>query len=159
MSNNDDIETVWKIVDKVRVAMVVTRRENELEGRPLHAYPDRDAHRIFFMTDSEHVIGEVNSDGRVLLSFSDPSGNNFAAIDGEGVVKNDRHKIKDLWTPWAEAFWKTPDNPAIRIIEVVPHGARYWDAPGKLATTLSMIAGAILGKQPNPGDSGNVRMT
>jgi general stress protein 26 len=159
MTTENDPDAVWKIVKKVRVAMVVTRKDDAYEGRPLQAYPEPETGRILFMTDSEHVISEVGAEKRVLLSFADPGGNDFAAIDGDASVQNDRAKIKELWTPWAEAFWKSPEDPAIRIIEVIPHRARYWDAPNKIATTIAMLAGAVTGKQPKLGTSGDIEMS
>jgi general stress protein 26 len=158
-THENDPDRVWKIVKKVRVAMVVTRKDGEYEGRPLYAYAEPDAGRILFMTDSAHVLEEIAADPRILLSFADTSGNDFAAIEGAAVVKNDRAKIKELWTPWAQAFWKSPDDPAIRIIEVTPDRARYWDAPNKLAATVAMLAGIVTGSQPKLGNSGDVRLT
>jgi general stress protein 26 len=111
------------------------------------------------MTDSEHVISEVSADKRVLVSFADSGGNNFAAIDGDASVKNDRAKIKELWSPWAEAFWASPEDPAIRIIEVIPHRARYWDAPNKVATSIAILASAVTGAPPSLGKSGDVEMS
>lgn len=158
-STDNDPEAVWKIIKKVRIAMLVTRKDDAYEGRPLSAYAEPETGRIIFMTDSEHVISEVDADKRVLLSFADPGGNDFAAIDGDATVTNDRAKIKELWTPWAEAFWDSPEDPAIRIIEIVPHRARYWDAPNKVATTIAMLASVVTGKPPTLGTSGDVEMT
>jgi hypothetical protein len=36
-TNDNDAEAVWKIVKKVRIAMMVTRNGEEYEGRPLSA--------------------------------------------------------------------------------------------------------------------------
>ena len=62
------------------------------------------------------------------------------------------------WTPWAQAFWDSPEDPSIRIIEVTPHRARYWDAPNRIATMIAMLAGAVTGKQPEIGKSGDVQL-
>lgn len=151
-------ETVWKIVKKVGVAMLVTHKDDEFEGRPLQAFAEPEAGRILFMTDSQHVIDEVNANSGVMLSFANTGGNDWAAIDGDARVTNDRAKIKELWTPWAEAFWDSPEDPSIRIIEVTPHRARYWDAPNRIATMIAMLAGAVTGKAPELGKSGDVQL-
>ncbi len=151
-------ETVWKIIKKVRVAMLVTQKDTEFEGRPLQAFPEPETGRILFMTDSQHVIDEVNANRNVLLTFADLGGNDFAAIDGEAKITNDSAKIKELWTPWAQAFWDSPEDPSIRIIEVTPHRARYWDAPNRVATMIAMLAGAVTGKTPELGKSGDVQL-
>jgi general stress protein 26 len=158
-AHENNPETVWKIVKKVGVAMLVTQKDSEFEGRPLQAFAEPEAGRILFMTDSQHVIDEVTADPRVLLSFANTGGNDFAAIDGTATVSNDRAKIRDLWTPWAEAFWESPEDPAIRIIDVTPHRARYWDAPNRVATMIAMLAGAVTGKAPSLGKSGDVQLT
>lgn len=158
-ARENDPEVVWKIMKKVGVAMLVTHKDAEFEGRPLQAYPEQENGRILFMTDSPHVLDEVAANASVLLSFADLGGNDFAAIDGEAVVSNDRAKIKELWTPWAEAFWDSPEDPAIRIIEVTPHKARYWDAPNRVATMIAMLASAVTKKPPTLGKSGEVQLT
>lgn len=155
----NDPETVWKIMKKVGVAMVVTHKDGEFEGRPLQAFPDPDAGKIFFMTDSQHVIDEINAKPHVLLSFANVGGNDWAAIDGQAVVSNDRAKIKELWTPWAKAFWDSPEDPAIRVLDVTPHHARYWDAPNRMATMIAMLAGAVTGQPPSLGKSGDVELS
>lgn len=154
----NDPETVWKIMKKVGVAMVVTHKDAEFEGRPLQAFPEPETGKIFFMTDSQHVIDEINADPQVLLSFANLGGNDFAAVDGEATIRNDRAKIKELWTPWAEAFWDSPEDPSIRVIDVTPHRARYWDAPNRVATMIAMLAGAVTGKPPSLGKSGDVQL-
>ncbi len=118
--HEDDPSVVWELAKKVGISMFVTRDGDNLEGRPLQAYPDREAGTIIYMTDSPHVLGQVAADPRVLLSFADKGSNNFAAIDGRAAISNDRAKIKELWTVWAEAFWDGPDDPAIRIVSVTP---------------------------------------
>lgn len=128
---------------KVRVAMLVTRHGEEFEGRPLSAYAEPGASRILFMTDPEHVISEVDADKRVMLSFADPGGNDCAAIDDDASVQNERAKIKELWTPWAEAFWDSPAILPCASLKSFLARARYWDAPNKVATSITMLAGAV----------------
>lgn len=156
--HEDNPESVWKIVKKVRTAMFITRKGDDLETRPLQAIPEEEAGRILFMTDSKDIISEVGANSRVLLSFADEGGNNYAAIDGQAAVENDRAKIKELWNPAAKAYWDGPDDPSIRIIAVTPQHARYWDAPGKLVTSIAMLAGAVTGKPPGVGKAGDVRL-
>ena len=157
-TRENDPETVWKIMKKVGVAMLVTHKDAEFEGRPLQAFPEPETGKVFFMTDSQHVIDEITANPQVLLSFANVGGNDFAAIDGEAVIRNDRAKIKELWTPWAEAFWDSPEDPAIRIIDVTPHRARYWDAPNRVATMFGMLAGIVTQKPPSLGKSGDVQL-
>lgn len=46
MSDNnheDNPDTAWKLIRKIGTAMFITRDGDGLEGRPLQAYPDKDA--------------------------------------------------------------------------------------------------------------------
>jgi len=155
---NGPASQVWALAAKIRTAMLVTRTGGTFDGRPLQAYPEPESGEIVFMTDSQRVISEVSADGRVLLIFADRSGNNYVSLNGTAVVSNDRDRIRRLWTAWALAYWKSPNDPAIRLIIVKAEQARYWDAPGPAAATVAMLAGALSGKQPKLGTSGEVEL-
>jgi general stress protein 26 len=113
---------------------------------------------IYFMTDSDRVIEQVGTDGRVMLSFADKGGNDFVSIDGQASVSNDRAKIKDLWSVWAKAFWDSPEDPGIRLFVVAPEHARYWNAPNTVVTTVAMLASIVTGSQPKLGSAGEVTL-
>jgi general stress protein 26 len=158
MTIDNNPETVWNVVKKVGTTMLITRDGDQLEGRPLQAYPDPDLGLIHFMTDSDRVLEQVRADPRVLLSFADRGGNNFASIDGSAEITNDRAKIKELWSPWAKAFWDSPEDPAIRVIVFRPEHARYWDSPNAIVTSIIIMAAAVVGKEPELGKSGEVNL-
>ena len=154
----DDPQAVWDLVEKIRTAMLATRSIQGLDARPLQSYPDREAHCIFFMTDSQRVLSELEAEPRVLLTFAGKSGNDYVAVTGNARITNDRAKIRELWTAWAQAYWKSPDDPKIRVIAVIPEHARYWDGSNPLVATVAMIKGAITRKQPELGSSGETQM-
>jgi general stress protein 26 len=148
----------WELINKIRTAMFITRDGESLDSRPLQAYPDEEAGRVCFMTDSEGLLAQLQADDRVLLSFADPSGNDYVCLTGQASVSNDRARIKELWTVWAEAFWDGPEDPGIRVITVTPEQARYWDAPNAAVATLAMLKGVVTGKQPDLGTSGKASL-
>lgn len=150
----EDPQAIWELISKIRTAMLVTRWEDAFDARPLQAYPSEDTTEIFFMTDAHRVLEQIEADNRVLLTFAHKGGNDYVAVNGTAVVSDDRQKIRDLWTVWAEAFWKSPEDPAIRLITVSPDHARYWNAPGPVVSTIAMVAGVVTGKQPKLGTSG-----
>lgn len=156
--HEDDPAKIWELAKRIGTAMFVTRDGDNLEGRPLQAYPDEDAGAFYFMTDSEHVLNQVSADSRVLLTFAHTGGNDFVSVDGRATISNDRAKIRELWTVWAKAFWESPDDPKIRVIAVSPEHGRYWNAPNKFVATIAMVAGIVTGKQPKLGDAGDVKL-
>ena len=157
-SRNDEHDRVWCLIEKIGVTMFVTSHGDTMDARPLQAHPDRDANLIYFMTDSAHVLNDTNRDARVLLNFADKGANDYVSVDGVASVTNDRAKIRELWSPWAKAFWDTPENPDIRVIAVSPEQARYWDGPNMVVTSISIITSAILNKKPELGKSGDVSL-
>lgn len=148
----------WDLIRKIRTAMLVTREGDSLDARPLQAFSDEAAGEIVFMTDSQRVLAQIEADGRVLLTFTNPSGNDYVCVTGQATVSNDRNRIQELWTVWAKAFWKGPEDPNIRVITVVPQHARYWDSPNTVVTTMAMLASAVTGKQPDLGTSGEASL-
>ena len=70
------------------------------------------------------------------------SGNKYLAVSGQATVKNDRAKIKELWNPFAKAWWKSPDDPVIRVVTLTPEEAELWDSPNKLVATAVMLTAA-----------------
>ena len=152
--STDDSEAVWKLLEGMGVAMFATHSGQQWDARPLAAHPDRDANCIFFMTDSPRVLDELAADPRVLLTFAGKTGSDFVAVNGKAVVTNDRERIRELWTVWSQAYWKGPDDPAIRVITVVPEHARYWDGSNPVFATVAMLKGVLTGKQPDLGKSG-----
>ncbi len=59
MNVQDSSETVWKLVKAIGTTMLVTRSGEQLDARPLQAYPDRSAGLIFFMTDSPRLLEQL----------------------------------------------------------------------------------------------------
>ena len=57
----NDPETVWKTMKKVGVAMIVTHKDRKFDGRPPQAFPEPDVGEIYFMTDPQPMIDEINA--------------------------------------------------------------------------------------------------
>lgn len=154
-----DAEHVWTMIDRVRTAMMVTHNGDDLDGRPFTAFPDRDAERIYFMTGADGAaVKQLAADKRVFLTFSDKGGHDYITIEGDAIVRQDRAKVDDLWNPWAEAFFDGKDDPNIRIVEVTPAHARYWDSPNAAAATIAMVAALATGTKPAVGKEGEASL-
>ncbi|MCW5718495.1 MAG: pyridoxamine 5'-phosphate oxidase family protein [Bauldia sp.] len=81
----------------------------------------------------------------------------YVTIEGRAVVANDRAKIKELWTPFARAWWESADDPDIRVLTVTPAKAEIWEGPNKLVAAAIMLTAAVTGAKPPVGDHGKVR--
>nr|WP_295889028.1 pyridoxamine 5'-phosphate oxidase family protein [uncultured Devosia sp.] len=155
--HDDHVERIWELAKRIGIAMFVTWDGKEQRARPLAASVEKDEGAIYFLTD---VNGEKDQQiaefPHVSVSFADHKHSKFVALSGKASVSNDRAKIKELWNPFAKAWWDSPEDPAIRVIKVVPQDAELWDSPGRIVTTISMLAAAVTGRAPKIGENAKV---
>ena len=67
-------------------------------------------------------------------------------------------RIRELWGIPAKAWWKSPDDPNIRLLRVTPVDAQYWDAPGATVAYVKMVTAALTGSRPSMGENRKVKM-
>lgn len=155
--HDDHVDRVWELAKRIGIAMFVTWDGKEQRARPLAATVEKDEGAIYFLID---VNGEKDDQlaefPHVSVSFADHKHSKYVALSGKATVSNDRARIKDLWTPFAKAWWDSPEDPAIRVIKMVPQDAELWDSPGRIVTTLSMLTAAVTGRSPKIGENAKV---
>jgi general stress protein 26 len=130
-----DIERVWQ------------------HSRPMGAFVRPEEGAIYFFTDERaHKDEQIRQYPRVSLAFADTGGQKYLSVSGTAEISSDREKIEDLWAIPAKVWWKTPDNPNIRLIKVTPIEAEYWDAPGNLVSSFSVAFALATGGYPQVGE-------
>ncbi len=146
-------DKAYELSEKIRTAIFTTWDGEQQRARPLSATVDRDEHAIYFLVgvDGGKTLAEaagvpalslVETDRKiphVSLAFADHGKTDYVTIIGEASVSNDRAKIKELWTPFAKAWWDSENDPRIRLITVVPEAAEIWEE-----SQPSFVAGAIM---------------
>jgi general stress protein 26 len=154
-----DIDRVWELADRISVAMLASWDGQNPHSRPMSAHTTRDENAFYFLADKRHhKDDDIRKFPTVCLAFADVSDQKYVSITGEASVSNDRQKIKELWSPWAKAWWPSPDDPNICLLKVVPTQAEYWDTPGKVVSTVKMAVGAMTGARPDIGKNRKVAM-
>lgn len=155
--HDDHVDRVWELAKRIGIAMFVTWDGKEQRARPLAATVEKDEGAIYFLID---VNGEKDDQlaefPHVSVSFADHKHSKYVALSGKATVSNDRARIRELWTPFAKAWWDSPEDPAIRVIKMVPQDAELWDSPGRIVTTLSMLTAAVTGRSPKIGENAKV---
>jgi general stress protein 26 len=155
--HDDHVDRIWELAKRIGIAMFVTWDGKEQRARPLAATVEKDEGAIYFLTD---VNGEKDQQvaefPHVSVSFADHKHSKYVALSGKATILNDRAKIKELWNPFAKAWWDSPEDPAIRVIKVTPQDAELWDSPGRIVTTISMLAAAVTGRSPKIGENAKV---
>jgi general stress protein 26 len=154
-----DTDRVWELMKKIGICMLASWDGQELQARPMGAYIQPDEHAVFFLADARHhKEDDIKRYGKVCLAFSDTGAQNYVSVAGEAEVVVDRAKIGELWGIPAKAWWKSPDDPNIRLLKVTPVDAQYWDAPGSTVAYVKMAAAALTGSRPSMGENRKVKM-
>ncbi|KKB86825.1 general stress protein [Devosia limi DSM 17137] len=139
--------------------MFVTWDGERQRARPLAATVDREEGVLYFLTDiNGHKDEQIARFPTVTVAFADHGHSRYVTLTGKATMSNDRARIKQLWSPFAKAWWDGPEDPAIRVIQVVPDDAELWDSPGRIVTTISMLAAAVTGRAPKFGENAKVIM-
>lgn len=152
-------DRVWELVEKLRFCMFSSWDGEKQHQRPLTAMPEREAGAIHFLVDAAGAKNwEVEKYPAVALAFMDSGKNDYLTVAGEAELSNDRAKIRALFSPFAQAWWDSADDPAIRLLTVRPAQAEIWEGPNRLVAGAIMLAAAATGKRPPVGDHGAVRL-
>ena len=155
--HDEHVERIWELAKRIGIAMFVTWDGKEQRARPLAATVEKDEGAIYFLTDvNSEKDDQITEFPHVSVSFADHKHSKYVALSGKATISNDRARIKKLWSPFAKAWWDSPEDPAIRVIKVVPHDAELWDSPGRIVTTISMLAAAVTGRSPRIGENAKV---
>lgn len=161
-SNEDGRKKVLELIKDVRISMMATYApEGEMHARPMAARTESESGELWFFTSrSGHVVQELRADPRVLLTYADPSDQNYVSITGKGAVVDDKAKAKALWNEHMRTWFpKGVDDPDLILIKVDGERAQYWDSPSSTVVyAYGYVKAALTGRQPDPGESGKVRL-
>jgi general stress protein 26 len=151
-------DRAWELAKSIGTCMFTTWDGKRQRSRPMAATVKRDEHALYFLTDQgSEKVRQAEQFPFVTTTFADVGGNKFVSISGEATIEDDRAKIKELWTPFAKAWWPSPDDPAIRLVTIRPEDAELWDSPNRLIATAVMMTAAATGQQrPKLGDNARV---
>lgn len=148
---------IWDLMASIPMATLITLDGSHIDARPMAAAVKKDDGRIYILANKdEDSDREVRQDSEVVLSFA--KGATFVVVYGEAQASDDRARIAELFNAFDKAWWDGPHDPRIRLIEIVPARAEYWESPGKLIAYADMLVSAATGKRPDAGDHGTVQL-
>lgn len=155
--HDDHVERAWALAEAIGIAMFVTWDGKRQRARPLAATVEKDEGALYFLTD---IAGEKDDQIAefpfVSVNFADNRKARYVVFSGKATLSNDRARIKELWSPFAKAWWDSPEDPNIRVIRMAPEDAELWDSPGRIVSTVSMLAAAVTGKSPKIGENAKI---
>lgn len=150
---------LWTFMEKFQAAMFVTRaQDGSLASRPMSPIVKADEQLIYILTETaSESVRSVRSDPIALLSFAD--GKTYISTSVRAEVSEDRVLIERLWNPGAQAFWpEGPANPRLCALVLRPEMGEYWEGDTSVSTIIQIVTGAVTGRQPDPGEHGQVQL-
>jgi general stress protein 26 len=158
MEQDQQLNRVWDIVEKVGVCMMTTRFEGGLRARPLEARPDRERGLIQFVVDLRAAKDdEVEAAPEVCLTFIHNKEKAYLSITGQAEVLDDAAQARAIWKKTDDAWWSGPDDPNVRVLRVTVQTAELWDGPASADVARYEFAKArATGTKPNLGENRKV---
>jgi general stress protein 26 len=153
------IDHVWDLMESVRFCMLSTWNGSRLRSRPMGAFVRRQEGLIYFFTDVRaHKDEEILQFPRINLGFADTHWQKYVSVSATAEVIDDRLKIRELWSIPTKVWWKSPDDPNIRLIKATPEEAEYWDAPGNVVSSVKVAFALLTGTRLGHGDHEKVSL-
>ena len=160
LERKEAIAKIQNLAKDINIAMFCTDLDQQpFSTRPMAVREVDDEGNLWFISSaSSHKNAEIKEDENVQLIFSKPSSTQFLSLYGKARIFRDQEKIKDLWTPIANAWFEEGKNdPDITVLKVSPSEAYYWDTPnGKMITLLKIATAAVTGKTMDTGEQGKM---
>ncbi|MCK8784811.1 pyridoxamine 5'-phosphate oxidase family protein [Roseomonas sp. NAR14] len=160
-SDSDAKAKVWEMIRDVKVAVLVTNgADGHLHGRPMVAVQDEPFNdTLWFFTPAEGgVADEIGSDPQLLLSYSNPSSQDYVSVAGKGEIVRDAAMQKKLWSEGMRTWFpKGAEDPGLALLKVTVEGAEYWDAPSStMVYAYGYLKARLTGEPPHPGEVAKV---
>ncbi|MBV8794015.1 MAG: pyridoxamine 5'-phosphate oxidase family protein [Hyphomicrobiales bacterium] len=154
-----DIDHVWKLIDAIRIAMVVTHegQGQNMRARPMAVRPAREEGAIYFLTDADTPKAEeIRRNQSVCLALADNKAQKYVSISGHAEMIDDKERVRKYWSVYDKAFWPDKNDPRIRILRVTPESAEFWEGAGMVVTAVKLVAAIASGERMNLGDNEKV---
>ena len=154
MAKTSDIDRVWKLIEDIPIAMVVTHegQGENMRARPMAVAPsERRRRHLFSDRRGTPKAEEIRRNQSVCLAFSDNKSQRYVSISGHAEMIDDRERIKKYWSVYDKAFWSDKNDPRIRVLRVTPESAEFWEGDGMVVTAVKLVAAIASGERMNLG--------
>lgn len=135
--------------------------QQPITSRPMTTQKVDDQGNIWFMSSiKSNKNQEIKNNNLVQLFYSNTSNYEFLSLLGTATIHTDRQKIREMWTPFAKAWFKDGvDDTDISLIKIQPQTAYYWDTKNnKTISMIQMLASIVTGSAPDDGVEGTLKV-
>lgn len=157
-----ELDTFYRMVEDIEVAMMTTRRaDGHLRSRAMATQKRASGADLWFVTSADSTkLDEIEHDPHVNLSYYNNSSREWISVSGVAMLSRDRQKIAELYAPdWKMWFGSegdprhgTPEDPRMVLVGVTIHGAEFLEVnKPKPVVMYELVKGWITGKEPELG--------
>ncbi|EZP61714.1 MULTISPECIES: pyridoxamine 5'-phosphate oxidase family protein [Exiguobacterium] len=143
-TNQEAVETVKKLIDKIETAMLTTIAAEGLVSRPMQTQDIEFDGDLWFLTSKEtDKYQELLKNPSVNVAYVDKS---YVSIRGTAELVEDIERKKELWSPRYEAYLGTTyEDPKVVLIKVNTEAAEYWET-GNTTKSVKQVLKKVVGK-------------
>lgn len=127
-----NLDKLWEKIKGIEFAMLTTidARDGCLRSRPMAtASHDVDDGNVWFFSRADSTkMDDIQTAGKVNLTYVRPSTSTFVSLSGSGEVVRDKQLAKQLWSPLMAAYFKKgPEDPELALLKVKVEKVELWD--------------------------------
>ena len=161
MTQHNDQDRVWKLIEDIGFAMLVTHdgQGDELRARPMHAHGDPRRGRDLF--PHRRAITRMTRSRSTTMSASPSPTTAGTATSRSPAPRTSLTTARRSTSSGSRATRRSgtsKNDPNIRVLRVQPSMAEFWDNPGKIVTTVKMAAAALTGAKLEFGENRKVTL-
>jgi len=163
ISNKEALEKLRSIVDQIDIGTLCSfNKESDYpHGVPMSRQEVDDYGSIWYICSAEsETFRNIENDPKISLFYADAKNYTFLSINGTGRLSRDQARIDRYWNKMMEGwFEKGKEDPNIRLLQVTPLEAHYWDSNSNMIINLfQMLKATITGNTDDIGKEGDLNL-
>jgi general stress protein 26 len=156
-----ELDKFYGLIDKIKVAMMTTRRpDGHLESRAMANQKRADGADLWFVTaEDTNKLRDIEPDPHINLAYYKPGSYEWVSASGIASVSRDRGRSASSTSPnWKAWFGQegdprhaTADDPRIVLIGIDVHAAVFLDVDKpKPVVLFELVKGWLTGERVEP---------
>ncbi len=163
LSNKEALEKLKVIVDQIDIGTICSFPVDSdyPHGVPMSRQEVDEEGNIWYICSAEsETFKNISQDPRVSLFYADPKHYTFLSINGTASLSRDQERIDRYWNKMMEGwFAKGKEDPNIRLLQVTPKDAHYWDSNSNMIVNLfKLLKATVTGETEDIGKEGDLNI-
>jgi len=163
MHDQEAFDKLKSIVDQIDIGTICSFSQESPypHGVPMSRQEVDNEGNIWYICSAEsETYKNIENDPKVSVFYADPKNYTFLSINGTASLSRDQDRIDRYWNKMMEGwFEKGKEDPNIRLLQVSPRDAHYWDSNSNMIVNLfQMLKATITGNTEDIGKEGDLNL-